>query len=147
MEDSGLPVFLRDAQVICSFALNLCRLNFQLSLLCLLFFCFCTYWSSLSVLPVHFLHSRFAFRLLDQVLPIWEGTTNIMSLDVLRAFLSSGGRVSGNHLHVLVSTLLRRACTFSAVFFLFSFVLLQSWLFKTYAGHNLDRWILTFCRL
>ena len=32
-------------------------------------------------------------RILFQVLPIWEGTTNILSLDVLRAVAKTEGRV------------------------------------------------------
>lgn len=46
-----------------------------------------------------------------QVLPIWEGTTNVLSLDVLRSISKSQGQVL-KAFHADVSNKLSRACAF-----------------------------------
>ena len=105
MEDTGLPTFLRDAQVHGSYYHIIISLIFRLSP-CFKFYCvafivaLCLARSCIASISkpgygassMSTIFVNYVFITL-QVLPIWEGTTNILSLDVLRVLQKSGAEV------------------------------------------------------
>lgn len=70
MEDTGIPVILRDAQVLLQYSFGLISMSLK-------------------------------------VTPIWEGTTNVCALDVLRVLGSKPGVVDA--FHARISQLLKGA--------------------------------------